>query len=198
MQLDMNFRDFSEGMAKDTNQLLASGVFGYNPNIQPLDLLELPATTFQPQILMPIGFDNLADKLTQSLQKHGIEAEFTFANSFELSSAEISSQYDLIFFGFKSDFYDGHSFFTTFLESETFNFGSYKNPQANQLLQDLESLQKPKARQKVLQELSSLLVEASYPLAEPLFESQVYYALSQNYTLQPRLDGYLDLTLIQY
>ena len=43
-----------------------------------------------------------------------------------------------------------------------------------------------------------LIIEPSTKLAEPLFENKVYYALNNQYQLKPRLDGYLDLTLIQF
>jgi len=197
MQLDMDFQEFAEGMAKDTNQLLASGVFGYNPQIKPLPPQEVLAATYKAQILLPANFENLSQSLTTALSLHGIQAEFTFANAFNLDPSEISSKYDLIFFGFKSDFYDGQSLFTTFLEVDTFNFGSYKNTHAQELYSTLANTHKPKDRQKILQQLSESLVDQGNPLAQPLFENQVYYALKNTYDLQPRLDGYLDLTLIQ-
>ena len=198
MHLDMNFNQFAEGMAKDTNQLLASGVFGYNPQIKSLPPQEVLADNYQPQILLPENFQKLAETLSTALNLHGIQPEFTFANAFNLTSQEISSQFDLIFFGFKSDFYDGQSLFTTFLTTDSFNYGSYKNQLATDLYNTLAAASKPKQRQKILQELSASLVDPLNPLAQPLFENQVYYALKNTYDLQPRLDGYLDLTLIQF
>ena len=196
INLDMDFFEFSQGMGKDTNQLLASGVFGFNPQISTDDLFEQTDTRYYPQILLPKGFEKLSEKLSEALNKHYIYPEFSFENLYQLDSQKIVSDYDLIFFGFKSDFYDGQSLFSTFLTDSQFNFGRYKNQKAQELYDSLSQIEKPKQRQKVLQQLSSLILDSQNKLAEPLFENKVYYALNQRYQLKPRLDGFLDLTLI--
>jgi len=196
ISLDMDFNEFSEGMAKDTNQLLASGVLGFNPDINSPELREQTDKKYYPEIVMPTGFEKLSDTLTQALNLHDIYPNFTFANLYELDSGAIKSKFDLIFFGFKSDFYDGQSLFATFLLDSPFNYGSYKNLEATKLFSNLLNVEKAKDRQKLLQDLSQIFVDSKSKLAEPLFENQVYYALNNNYQYKARLDGYLDLTLI--
>ena len=197
IDLDMDFYEFSEGMAKDTNQLLASGVLGYNPNVVQAELSEQTETKYYPEFVLPEGFEKLSEELSKALNKHFIYPNFTFTNLYQLESKDIKSKFDLIFFGFKSDFYDGQSLFNTFLTDTQFNYGAYTNKQAEEIYNELTNLhQKPKARQKALQELSMLIIDPATKLAEPLFENKVYYALNNKYQLRPRLDGYLDLTLI--
>ena len=198
ISIDMNFSEFSESMAKDTNQLLASGVFGFNPDIKTNQILTQTTNSYNPKILLPEGFNNLAQYLEIALNKHSIFPTFEFDNLYTLDKKEVSNTYDLIFFGFKSDFYDGQSLFSTFLDSNSFNFGNYSNPQAQELMSTLKNLEKPKARQAVLKELGALVLNPENKLAEPLFENKVYYALNTDYKLNPRLDGYLDLTLISF
>ena len=74
---------------------------------------------------------------TRCLSKLYFYPNFTFANLYELEANAIKSQFDLIFFGFKSDFYDGQSLFATFLTDTPFNYGAYKNLEATKLFNNL-------------------------------------------------------------
>ncbi len=199
LSLDMDFESFTQGMGKDSSQFLASGVFGYNPAIKDsTDLQAIEYQNYQPQILLPKNFEKIAERLTIALEKHSIYPQFSFENLYELEPKQVSRNYDLIFFGFKSDFFDGQSLFESFRPDSKFNYGNYNSQEFNQLVEQLTETTKIKPRQKLLQDLSQKILDPQKPLGVPLFENQVYYALSKNYQLNPRLDGYLDLSLISY
>jgi ABC-type oligopeptide transport system substrate-binding subunit len=199
LSLDMDFESFTQGMGKDSSQFLASGVFGYNPAIKDsTDLQAIEYQNYQPQILLPKNFEKIAESLTIALEKHSIYPQFSFENLYELEPKQVSRNYDLIFFGFKSDFFDGQSLFESFQPDSKFNYGNYNSQEFNQLVEQLTETTKIKPRQKLLKDLSQKILDPQKPLGVPLFENQVYYALSKNYQLNPRLDGYLDLSLISY
>ena len=120
----MNFNQFAEGMAKDTNQLLASSFW-----LQPTNQIASTSGSIGRQLptanLTPRKFSKIGRNPVHSTQSTRYSARIHFCQRLQSHISRNICQFDLIFFGFKSDFYDGQSLFTTFRHGQ-FHYGSYK------------------------------------------------------------------------
>ena len=103
-------------------------------------------------------------------------------------------QYDFYMFGFKADFADGFSFYNSMLKSDSkLNFGNFSNLLVDKQINDLKNLDSEIDRLKLIQEISNNVSDYGIPL----FENQVYFALSKDFSLTPRLDGLIDIKFLK-
>ncbi len=200
----IDFSVLSSSLAKNTNQFLAKGVLGYNPAIgfELESLKELKSSNLLQQfqnttvrLAIPQPLDKFQNFLIELFTSLNLQVEIT-ALEFEQYSKSDLANFDLIMFGFKSDFADGESFYQAIVRSDSkLNFSNYSNSRADQIILELANVEEEDQRISKLQELSELIRQPSLGIA--LFENQNYYALSKDFSLKPRLDGMIDIKFLQ-
>lgn len=200
----IDFETLTSRLGKNTNQFLAQGVFGYNPNIQfelqsLKDIKDSPnLKAFQNQAILlaiPAPFAKFQIFLDELFEVLDLQVQIT-PMEFTDYTKENLIDFDLIMFGFKADFADGSSFYNAIAKSDSdLNFSNYVNPKVDELLQELKAVEEQTQKIEFLQEIANLLQEKK--LGIPLFENQNYYALSKEFSLRTRLDGLIDIKFLQ-
>ena len=200
----IDFEVLTSNLAKNTNQFLAKGVFGYNPNIK-FELQSLKDLSNTPQIknlsnkniklAIPAPFEKFQIFLNEVFTLLNLNVEIQSLNFDDYNKENLKS-FDLIMFGFKADFADGTSFYNAFAKSDSnLNFSSYNNPKVDSILGELTLIEDESLKIQKLQTLAELVNQKK--LGIPLFENQNYYALSKDFSLKTRLDGLIDIKFLK-
>ena len=72
----------------------------------------------------------------------------------------------------------------------TYNGGNYSNEILNQKINESLSIFEPDKRLEILKEIMTVLVDEDI-YGVPLFESRMVYAISDDVSFEPRIDGYV-------
>lgn len=200
----IDFEVLTSSIGKNTNQFLAKGVFGYNPNIdfelQSLKDLKDSAKIRKLQgkeisLAIPAPFSKFQIFLNELFQTLNLSVTIQPLEFAEYNQEKLAD-FDLIMFGFKADFADGTSFYNAFSKSDSkLNFSQYSNPKIDQILEELKSIEDENQKIQKLQTLAELVNQKR--LGIPLFENQNYYALSKDFSLKTRLDGLIDIKFLK-
>ncbi|QQR83130.1 hypothetical protein IPJ72_04955 [Candidatus Peregrinibacteria bacterium] len=180
---------------RPASQLVAPGVFGYNP--------DLPFFTYDESAVKRYLFGDVREKITLDylstyrtlsdyLRLQLQEAGFAVKNnpvSPEELLARIQNQESALFvIGWQFEDGDAGSFFDAFIHSKgEFNNGRYSNPEVDALIEASRSEIDREKRLAMLREVSKRVNDDL--IAIPLFESTRLYAVQKKLEWEPRLDG---------
>ena len=199
----LSLAEFTENLGVSTNQLLPRGVLGYNsqlPSISQtfeqakkiIDSSGLRGSTLK--IMLPDSTSKLEVYLKETLFEFGITADIQTFDYSQINLKQVATQFDLIFLGWKNEFGDGQQFFeNVVLANSEYNLGRYNNSKVNQLINSAQKESNPVTRQDILRQVSQIIIEEN-PIAIPLFENKIYYAINKKFSYMDRLDGHINLT----
>lgn len=200
---DSDLSQLTDELGRPTSQYISRGVFGYNsdlkiPKYQTRDELEAGLKSvglFGQTISVAMSQDLkiFKDFLRRHWARAGLEAEIDLVDVSEIAFSSKKNDYDLIFLGWKSDFADSGQFLESIAESNAVvNIGNYTNQEVDDLVQS-SSQELDIARRQQLLERAMRIISIEDPIGVPLFETEIIYALSNDYEYTPRADGFIDI-----
>lgn len=205
--IDKNtFVDLSLGYATDVNQYVSSGVFGFNPAIEPSPYDPEKATDLVKRVssfdLIPItvkfveGLETAGDYIAKQLQTIGFDPKVQYVSWEDFRDSLSANNSDMYFFGWKSDLGSAADFYLNAVHTRDekndlglYNAGGFSNPDVDQMIEDAVTQFDAKKRIKAYQTIMKIIVNQFYGI--PLFESETLYASSLSVHFQPRIDGYI-------
>ena len=176
-------------------ELVAPGVFGYNPTIQPFvfDEKNMAQDLFGKRV-EKISLDfletyrTLSEYLTKQLRTAGFSVQPNPLPAEQLLTQIRKNLSPLFIIGWQADDGDAGGFLDAFLDSRgEFNGGRYKNPDVDRWIAESRQEMNPEKRLVLLQ---LVLAQAQKDLvAIPLFESSRITAVKPGILWEPRTDG---------
>lgn len=195
------FSEMSGGYLHPATQFVSGGVYGFNPDIEVPELnlnlakqyvkavfpLNRPSATLD----LLKGDEAIGDYLKKQMSEIGIDAALNLLSREELEKKISSGESDMYVFGFRSELGDAYDFYSSAVSSgATYNGGNYSNGILNQKINESLSIFEPDKRLEILKEIMTVLVDEDI-YGVPLFESQSVYAISDDVSFEPRIDGYV-------
>lgn len=193
------FIDFTLGYAQPADQFVSNGIFGFNPEIKPVqqDIEETkkllreydPFKRVQIKIDMAEGTEIIGEYIKDHLNDLGMSVEINILPFEKLNEKIITRSTDIYYLGWKSEIGDASDFLENAVHSQgRFNGGGYVNKKVDQLIElSLRNLD-PEKRLQQLHEIMKIIVEDDI-VGVPLFESSVIYGIKAGVSFKPRLDG---------
>ena len=184
--------------AKPVSQFVSSGVFGFNPEIDPheynlkeaqnlAEKSDLKGKTVQFHLTK--GLDVLGEHVRKQLQKIDVYVVVSYLSPAEFLKSFEEGSADLYFAGYKSDLGDSADFLNSFIKTDgQYNVWNYKNSEADELVNTALTEMDPKKRLKALHEVMKMVVEDDV-IGIPLFEYDTLYGFADKISMQPRIDG---------
>ncbi|HJN84790.1 MAG TPA: ABC transporter substrate-binding protein [Patescibacteria group bacterium] len=195
---DEKLSELTGDLGKPIGQYVSSGVFGYNPELRiekysTEDFIQKagPLQGDKFKVAIPRGLELFGEFIDETWRAAGIGPEVEYVNPADLEST--SDNYSLIFLGWKSDFGDSSAFLENIVKTGAeFNLGKYSNSRVDQLISESQRELDVKKRKEQLKEIMRIITQED-PIGIPLFESQILYGVSNEYSYTPRMDGFIDL-----
>lgn len=191
-----------------STQFVGSGVFGFNPDIQ-FQKLELSSIKEiisklsgekRINFLLPKSLEFLGSTIKNQLKDGGLIVNLQYVEDSEIEESLEKKSADLIFMGFKSEFGDSGEFFDLVLKTNSKNnFFNYSNLELEKLISESEKNLDASKRLIQLKNIMKAIIEEDV-IGLPLFEYDVFYGYSKDFSYEPRLDGLIylqDFTQIQ-
>jgi len=203
------FEDIAFGFAKGADQFVSSGVFGFNPQIEPREFdmekaqqlidsvigssFERVSVTFDyPEKLHPVG-----EYVSLQLTDLGIDVDLNPISDLELQQKIIQGTSDFYFLGWRSELGDASDVLQGMVHSRDrtsgyglYNGAHYVNKKVDQLIEESQENLDEESRGAQLQEIMKIVTEDDI-LGVPLFESETIYAVHNGIHFEPRVDGYI-------
>ena len=200
---DSDLSQLTDELGKPTSQYVSRGVLGYNsslsiPKYQDRDQLEagLKSAGLYGQTIRVAMSEDLKifkDFLRRHWARAGLEAEIDLIDISEIAFSSKKNDYDLIFLGWKSDFADAGQFLDSIaLTNSQVNIGNYNNGEVDDLIEKSSKELNISTRQQQL-ERAMRIISIEDPIGVPLFETEIIYALNNDFEYTPRADGFIDI-----
>ncbi len=187
------FVDLSLGYATDVNQYVSSGVFGFNPAIEPSPYNPEKATDLVKRVssfdLIPItvkfveGLETAGDYIAKQLQTIGFDPKVQYVSWEDFKDSLSENNSDIYFFGWKSDLGSAADFYLNAVHTRDgkndlglYNAGGFSDPDIDQMIEGAVTQFDAKKRVKAYQAIMKIIVNQFYGI--PLFESETLYASS--------------------
>ncbi len=202
-----NIASFADGFATPVNQYIASGIFGFNPDLSDKEYSEEAAARiigrqrFDLEITITKDFRILAEYIRSQLLPLNINVTYDVVNNIEeflekLQSGNVQSY----ILGWRFDLGDSLDFLKTHIHTKggelgQYNASGYSNKKVDSLIGLAESELDETRRLGYLQQIQSSVMEDF--IGVPLFETKTIMAKKKSIQLEPRLDGSLVFSDIQ-
>ncbi|MEK7126926.1 MAG: ABC transporter substrate-binding protein [Patescibacteria group bacterium] len=184
--------------AKPVSQFVSSGVFGFNPEINPheYNLKEAQEVAEKSglkgktvQFHLTKGLNVLGEHVRKQLKEIGVYVVVSYLETAEFLKSFEKGSADLYFAGYKSDLGDSADFLNTFIKTDgQYNVWNYKNSEVDELVNTSLTEMDPKKRLKALHEAMKIAIEEDV-IGIPLFEYDTLYSFVDKISMQPRIDG---------
>jgi len=180
---------------KSSDQFIAPGVFGYNPNIpaHPYDPAKEARSLFGKR-LERVSFDyltsfrTLSDYLATQMSKAGFSVKQNAVEPDILLSKIQKHESPLFLIGWRAEDGDAGGFFDAFVYSKgPFNNGRYSNPEVDALIEKSRTEMNPQKRLLLLQEIGTKVNEDLIGI--PLFETSRLFAIKKGIQIRSNLGG---------
>lgn len=180
---------------RSTNQFIAPGVFGYNPNIPPYayapakEARDLFGGRLQRVDFYYLSaYRTLTDYLANQMKKAGFSVKGNAVEPADLLKKIQDLQAPMFLIGWQSEDGDAGGFFDAFVHSKgPFNNGRYSNPEVDSLIEQARTEMSPQKRLTLLQEIGAKVNEDVIGI--PLFETSRLFARKADIQWEARLDG---------
>jgi peptide/nickel transport system substrate-binding protein len=196
-----SFTDFSSGYAQPSSQFVSNGIFGFNPEIQPVkqnineakriireyDPFKRPVITID----MVEGTETIGEFIKDQLNDIGLTVNINYLTFDKLTEKISNHESQIYYLGWRSELGDAENFYENAVYSNgKYNGGGYLNKKVDELIEFSLSNMDPPKRLLQLQEIMKIIVEEDI-IGVPLFESDVVYGVKAGVSFKPRLDGYI-------
>lgn len=180
---------------RSTNQFIAPGVFGFNPNLPPhpyasdKEARDLFGGRLERVDFYYLGaYRTLTDYLMNQMKKAGFSVKGNAVEAAELLKRIQDLDAPMFLIGWQSEDGDAGGFFDAFVHSKgPFNNGRYGNPEVDRLIEQARTEMSPQKRLTLLQEIGSKVNEDVIGI--PLFETSRLFAHKADIQWEARLDG---------
>ena len=195
------FVDISNGYARESNQFISNGIFGFNPDIEKnrqdteeakqlirqYDPFKRPSFTID----MTQGTQAIGDYIKQELNEIGLSVTVNYLPFEKLREKIFKKESDMYYLGWRSEIGDASGFYENVVYSKgRFNGGNFKNKKVDQLIRlSIKNLDEKK-RLEQFQEIMKIILKEDI-IGVPLFETDTLYAIKAGVNFRPRLDGYI-------
>lgn len=192
---------FGAGYLMETSQFAATGITGYDPQLESrakdLDAARTyraadPRDVIGLTLDIPQGLEVLGEAIKEDLGLININVTVNAIPPADYEDVVMAGFSDFYFFGWKYDLADSEDFFASIVHTPTetygeFNAFGYSNPEIDAKIEEASMVFDATQRRLLLSELSTQLLADQAVI--PLFEAQVLYALSTDLYYDFRLDG---------
>jgi len=188
------------GYLMKTSQVAATGITGYSAETEVrgknLDTAKMYRAAYsgavQLTLDLPSGLDALGQAIAADLAAVDMEVTVNILEPGPFEEKILSGASDFYFFGWKFDLADSIDFFQSVVHTQEKGYGEfngigYSNPILDQDIETAALTLDSMERRTQLQNLNALLLKDQ--VVEPLFESQVLYAIRPEVYYDFRLDG---------
>ena len=195
------FVDISNGYARESNQFISNGIFGFKPDIEKnrqdteeakqlirqYDPFKRPSFTID----MTQGTQAIGDYIKQELNEIGLSVTVNYLPFEKLREKIFKKESDMYYLGWRSEIGDASGFYENVVYSKgRFNGGNFKNKKVDQLIRlSIKNLDEKK-RLEQFQEIMKIILKEDI-IGVPLFETDTLYAIKAGVNFRPRLDGYI-------
>jgi ABC-type transport system substrate-binding protein len=199
---DSDIETLTDALGVPANQYVAGGVFGFNSDIK---ILKYPKEDLKTAIVnkglsglefkvaLPANNYVFKEYLAQYWYELRLRPQIDLLTVEEFMSPEKLAEYDIIFLGWKSDYGDSSQFIESVARTGAeFNWGGYSNSKVDRLLAETEKEMLIEVRQLKLGAIMKILT-LDDPIGIPLFESEILYAVNNNFEYTPRVDAFIDI-----
>lgn len=188
------------GYLLSTSQVAAKGITGYQGDFELREQDVQRAGEFRAAypdevnvtLDLPSGLNALGEAIAADLAKIDITVTVNILEPEAFEEKILSGASDFYFFGWKYDLADSVDFFESVAHTREGNYGefngiSYSNSTLDEQIEETSRLLDTAERRTQLETLNELLLNDK--VIEPLFESQVLYAVRPELYYKFRLDG---------
>lgn len=201
------FRDLTNGYAKEVNQFVSNGVFGFNPRIEAVEydlekareIIRKHSGFRRPKVnfLMVKDLKNFGSYIVKQLELAGISVEVQYLEQSKLEKMVKKGTFSAVFFGWRSELGDVSDFLQTMVHSRDqqknyglYNGGIYESKLVDGLIEASEENLVVEKRKAQVHEIMDILVNKDV-IGVPLYESEVIYVFDKDLNFQSRVDGYV-------
>ena len=136
----------------------------------------------------PQSFRTLGEYIGSQLEKAGFSITNSPHSPEEMLSKVEQNESQIYLFGWHAENGDAGSFYDSFIHSKgVFNQGRYQNDQIDQWIEMSRSEMDAQVRLEILKKIAAELQKDLIGI--PLFETSRVYAIQEDITWEPRLDG---------
>jgi peptide/nickel transport system substrate-binding protein len=199
------FLDLAYGYAKEINQFVPSGVFGYNPEIETLqyepdvstELIDKMVSGFeklQLDFYFPQNLRLLGQYFSEQLAPVGINLRLFPLTDQQLQEKLAEGTLGFYYLGWRHDTGDALPFLKAVLHSRKregyglYNGSAYQNDEVDRLIEKSETNFNESERLSDLQTVMRMAVQEDL-IGVPLFESMSIFAFRPGLEYQPRVDS---------
>ena len=183
------------GYGRSIGQFVSRGVFGYNPQIDPViydpNQARALLSDFADEIVIdfPEGLEALGSYFVSELAEIEVSATVNYWPVDQYDEHVLSGESDVFFFGWKSDLGDAAPFFSSLVHSEgALNAGIIKDVGLDDQIEQMDRNVLETIRTDQLQSLMRLVVEEEV-IGLPLFESDTLVGVGPSLVWNPRIDN---------
>jgi peptide/nickel transport system substrate-binding protein len=187
-----------------SNQFAGSGVFGFNAGIEINKMTDdeiFDAVSKLDKSVLKLSFPKSAELLASliktKLTDYGFSVKLSVFDDIDYEKNLKSSPGDMFFMAFKNELGDFSEFLELLVKTGAENnYSFFSNKETDQQIVDVENNLDVNQRLNVLRGIMKSLVE-DFIFGVPLFEYEVSYAFSDDFSFEPRLDGLIYLNDIK-
>jgi peptide/nickel transport system substrate-binding protein len=208
------FVEMTSGYARAANQFVSSGIFGFNPEIKPIEYeIDLAAKAVRqygalarPVLSLHIteGMQVFGEYIKRQFNEIGVTVNLEYLSGKQLIESLKKGEADLYFFGWRSEMGDSMDFYESVVHSRqaALNYGiyngiNYANSQVDKLIESATRNLDVASRLQDLREVMRLIVEEDV-IGVPLYESENIYAFHDDLIFEPRIDAYVYFADLKY